>query len=210
MDEREIEVHPSVTMATMKYKGSTFSGINQSQNKHELSSDVHQKMSKKIAQLTKVICTLNTKNDEHDNIVDVIKMAHEKEIATMLEETKKKISRFKDQIDNTAKQEQLIVQLKQQLSQYCEEKKQFVTDFEKFKEKCQIERREVEDGYRKKYEDLQTDFQEKITSTVAKTKEIEQQIKAEFKLAHDTAVESITKQQKIKLGGDDVKAQDRE
>ncbi|CAG06666.1 unnamed protein product [Tetraodon nigroviridis] len=45
----------------------------------EYTQDLHLKMSKKIAQLTKVIYALNTKNDEHEEEIESLKEAHEDE-----------------------------------------------------------------------------------------------------------------------------------
>lgn len=46
--------------------------------------DVLHKMSKKVAQLTKVIFHLNTRNDEADAHLEAVKEAHEKEVAQVL------------------------------------------------------------------------------------------------------------------------------
>ena len=47
--------------------------------------DLHHKMSKKIAQLTKVIYTLNTKNDDQEMLLNGLNDAYEEEINAMLQ-----------------------------------------------------------------------------------------------------------------------------
>ncbi len=42
--------------------------------------DLHHKMSKKIAQLTKVIYHLNSKNDDYESEIKAMSNAHENEI----------------------------------------------------------------------------------------------------------------------------------
>ena len=46
----------------------------------EVFPDLHHKMSKKIAQLTKVIYHLNTKNEDHQTELDIMSANHQMEI----------------------------------------------------------------------------------------------------------------------------------
>ncbi|XP_010218862.1 PREDICTED: protein FAM184B [Tinamus guttatus] len=61
-------------------------------------------MCKKIAQLTKVIYALNTKNDEHEANIQALKDAHEEEIQHIRAETRKTILQYKCK----AEEEQLL------------------------------------------------------------------------------------------------------
>uniref|UniRef100_A0AAX7USM8 Protein FAM184A/B N-terminal domain-containing protein n=1 Tax=Astatotilapia calliptera TaxID=8154 RepID=A0AAX7USM8_ASTCA len=65
--------YPPCTTSSMLYDGSLTL---------EYTQDLHLKMSKKIAQLTKVIYALNTKNDEHEEEIESLKEAHEDEVQT--------------------------------------------------------------------------------------------------------------------------------
>jgi hypothetical protein len=49
-----------------------------------ISEETHHKMSKKIAQLTKVIFHLHSKNEENNQAQQAISNAYEKEIETLL------------------------------------------------------------------------------------------------------------------------------
>ncbi len=58
-------------------------------------SDLHLKMSKKIAQLTKVIYALNSKNDESENLIANIRAQFEEEKEQLVLDTNKKLEEFK-------------------------------------------------------------------------------------------------------------------
>ena len=64
--------------------------------KEEVFPDMHHKMSKKIAQLTKVIYHLNTRNEDHQSEIDTLNQAHQYEIAQVIRDAQSKISKFKD------------------------------------------------------------------------------------------------------------------
>lgn len=64
----------------------------------QLTEETHHKMSKKIAQLTKVIFHLHTKNEENANMQVSIQNAYEKEIETLLGQANSVILRQKEAI----------------------------------------------------------------------------------------------------------------
>ncbi|XP_010001426.1 PREDICTED: protein FAM184B [Chaetura pelagica] len=70
----------------------------------ECSQEIHVKMCKKIAQLTKVIHALNTKNDEHEASIQALREAHEEEIQQILAETRETILQCKSKVE----EEQLL------------------------------------------------------------------------------------------------------
>uniref|UniRef100_A0A8B9ISZ2 Family with sequence similarity 184 member B n=1 Tax=Amazona collaria TaxID=241587 RepID=A0A8B9ISZ2_9PSIT len=70
----------------------------------ECSQEMHMKMCKKIAQLTKVIYALNTKNDEHEASIQALREAHEEEIQRILAETRETILQCKNKVE----EEQLL------------------------------------------------------------------------------------------------------
>ena len=63
-----------------------------------MSEETHHKMSKKIAQLTKVIFHLHSKNEENANMQTAISNAYEKEIETLLSNANSVITKQKEQI----------------------------------------------------------------------------------------------------------------
>uniref|UniRef100_A0A8C3U2M8 Family with sequence similarity 184 member B n=1 Tax=Catharus ustulatus TaxID=91951 RepID=A0A8C3U2M8_CATUS len=75
-----------------------------SSSAEECSREMHTKMCKKIAQLTKVIYALNTKNDEHEDSIQALREAHEEEIQNILAETRETILQCKSKVE----EEQLL------------------------------------------------------------------------------------------------------
>uniref|UniRef100_H0ZH83 Family with sequence similarity 184 member B n=1 Tax=Taeniopygia guttata TaxID=59729 RepID=H0ZH83_TAEGU len=75
-----------------------------SSSAEEYNREMHVKMCKKIAQLTKVIYALNTKNDEHEDSIQALREAHEEEIQNILAETRETILQCKSKVE----EEQLL------------------------------------------------------------------------------------------------------
>ena len=53
---------------------------------HETASELHLKMCKKVAQLTRVIFYLNTKNDDYENNLKSVVHAYESELDSTIRE----------------------------------------------------------------------------------------------------------------------------
>lgn len=64
----------------------------------QLTEETHHKMSKKIAQLTKVIFHLHMKNEENGQMHTCIKNAYEKEIETLLTQANSVILKQKESL----------------------------------------------------------------------------------------------------------------
>ncbi|XP_065556067.1 protein FAM184B isoform X3 [Lathamus discolor] len=75
-----------------------------SSSAEECGQEMYMKMCKKIAQLTKVIYALNTKNDEHEASIQALREAHEEEIQHILAETRETILQCKSKVE----EEQLL------------------------------------------------------------------------------------------------------
>jgi hypothetical protein len=73
-------------------------GINMTTS--EVFPDLHHKMSKKIAQLTKVIYHLNTKNEDHQSEIDILTQQHQMEVQQILRDAATRIGKFKEMIDS--------------------------------------------------------------------------------------------------------------
>nr|XP_038033162.1 protein FAM184A isoform X4 [Anas platyrhynchos] len=99
----------------------------------EHSPELHFKMSKKIAQLTKVIYALNTKNDEHEAAIQALKDAHEEEIQQILAETREKILQYKSKVAEEMDLKRKIQVLEESLEDHKKMKHQALTEFEAYK-----------------------------------------------------------------------------
>ena len=65
----------------------------------EVIPDLHHKMSKKIAQLTKVIYHLNTKNEDNQSEIENVNYNHQLEIQHILTDSTSKMNKMKDSIE---------------------------------------------------------------------------------------------------------------
>jgi gas vesicle protein len=75
----------------------------------EVFPDLHHKMSKKIAQLTKVIYHLNTKNEDHQIEVEQLTANHQMEVQQILRDAANRISKFKDAIESKQQSVSLLL-----------------------------------------------------------------------------------------------------
>ncbi|KAM4865916.1 protein FAM184A isoform 5-T6 [Thomomys bottae] len=103
----------------------------------DYSQDMHLKMSKKIAQLTKVIYALNTKNDEHESSIQALKDAHEEEIQQILAETREKILQYKCKVTEESDLQRRIQVLEASLEDHIKMKQQALTEFEAYKQRVE-------------------------------------------------------------------------
>lgn len=78
-----------------------------------ISKDIHHKMSKKIAQLTKVIFHLHTKNEENQQYHQSFINAYEKEIESILKEANSVINKQRETIDKQKSQNNLKEKIKE-------------------------------------------------------------------------------------------------
>lgn len=92
-----------------KAKSISLSGISKGSFSN---SDQFFKMSKKIAQLTKVVAYLHSKQDDHDTEIHSTKDAYENEIYLVLKDAKQKIEILHDTSVNDQSNHNLILQVK--------------------------------------------------------------------------------------------------
>eukprot|EP00026_Physarum_polycephalum_P001266 Phypoly_transcript_01267.p1 GENE.Phypoly_transcript_01267~~Phypoly_transcript_01267.p1 ORF type:complete len:1049 (+),score=185.29 Phypoly_transcript_01267:344-3490(+) len=111
-------------------------------------SDMHYKMSKKIAQLTKVIYQLNSRNDDQQEDLCAIRDLHENEIQYILKEACKKLQEFQEDLAIQNEQIKQSKALEKQQYQHNEEKETFTRQFFQLKE----EQIRVHSELEKKYE----------------------------------------------------------
>ncbi|XP_075718525.1 protein FAM184A isoform X3 [Rhinoderma darwinii] len=125
----------------------------------EYTAELHLKMSKKIAQLTKhlpcnnkdraagrprdespwlqVIYALNTRNDEHESGIQAIKEAHEEEVQQILAETREKILQYKSKVSEETDLKRKIQALEESLEEHKKIKHQALTEFDVYKHRVE-------------------------------------------------------------------------
>jgi chromosome segregation ATPase len=123
----------STTYNKMPHKNGTYMGNFTSGNGLDVTPDLHLKMSKKIAQLTKVVYALNTKNDEQDSIVAYLKERHESEMQQLLRETKSRVNELQQRIEKYEEQKADMRNVDQRLRDESEKRAQAVIEYEQYK-----------------------------------------------------------------------------
>jgi hypothetical protein len=88
----------------------------------QLTEETHHKMSKKIAQLTKVIFHLHMKNEENGLMHTCIKNAYEKEIETLLTQANSVILKQKESLQKALEAQNVKERIKSIEQQHLAEK----------------------------------------------------------------------------------------
>ncbi|XP_052773969.1 protein FAM184A-like [Mya arenaria] len=160
----------SAKMSFNYYQNGKYGTLPQNPTKDmEVTQDMHLKMSKKIAQLTKVIYALNTKNDEHEAVVQQIKDQHEEDIQKVLKETKEKVQMLKAKLDADSQNNNKVQQLELALRQNEAIKDQQISQFEHFKRIAEERETKLKSEHAQKMLDFshdvlkaKKDFEEKL------------------------------------------------
>ena len=117
----------------------------------EMFPDLHLKMSKKIAQLTKVIYHLNTRNEDFDINLKAEKENHANEVEEILQDAADKINKFKAQLAKAKQNSATANALKKLRSQHEREREEAMNEFSKYKSRVQ-----------KREDSLRKEFKEKV------------------------------------------------
>lgn len=123
-------------------------------NNH-ISPDLHVKVCKKVAQLTKVIYALNTKSDEQDAIINNIKENYEKDVEKIMYESKNKILQFKDQCQKFVEKEKEFDKISCLLKESNEEKKRLENQLKEVVDAYKLSERQLKNDYETKYLEIQ-------------------------------------------------------
>lgn len=99
-------------------------------------SDLHFRMSKKVAQLTKVIYQLNCRGEDSDQQTRLVADRYESEISEIMSDAKEKISSLRDQLTSKKDDEKIQRVILEMTRQHEMEKADAMRIFEKFKEQA--------------------------------------------------------------------------
>ncbi|XP_015242062.1 PREDICTED: protein FAM184A-like isoform X2 [Cyprinodon variegatus] len=135
----------------------------------EYTPDLHLKMSKKIAQLTKVIYALNTKNDEHEEEIESLKEAHEDEVQHIVTETRDKIMQYKSKMADEADLRRRLASLEESVELHDHMKRQALAEFEMYRQRMEDSQLCTEAQHTQRVvsmsrevEEMRRDFEEKL------------------------------------------------
>uniref|UniRef100_A0A3P9BNE5 Family with sequence similarity 184 member Aa n=1 Tax=Maylandia zebra TaxID=106582 RepID=A0A3P9BNE5_9CICH len=137
----------------------------------EYTQDLHLKMSKKIAQLTKVIYALNTKNDEHEEEIESLKEAHEDEVQHIVTETRDKIMQYKTKMADEVDLRRRLASLEESVELHEHMKRQALAEFEMYRQRMEDSQLCTEAQHTQRVvsmsrevEEMRRDFEEKLRS----------------------------------------------
>jgi len=156
--------------------------------------DLHHKMSKKIAQLTKVIYHLNTKNDDHEYEIQGLTEAYESEIDQILKDAYTKINEFRRQLEQRKEHSKAAEQLQVFMKRQDEEKMNALKEMDEFKRRTKEQQLGLQKAADKRIadlvkelEDVKTQFGERLQSFADLVRSIDSKSSAsmeEVKRAH--------------------------
>uniref|UniRef100_A0A7N8YIZ0 Family with sequence similarity 184 member Ab n=1 Tax=Mastacembelus armatus TaxID=205130 RepID=A0A7N8YIZ0_9TELE len=167
----------------------------------EYTQDLHLKISKKIAQLTKVIYALNTKNDEHEAAIATLKEAHEEEVQQILSETREKILQYKSKISDEMDLKRRIQSLEESVELHERMKRQALAEFESYRQRvedmqlcteAQHTQRVV--SMSREVEEMRRSFEEKLRTFSQAQAQFEQEKRAaleELKAQHRQEIQEL-------------------
>ena len=99
--------------------------------------DLHLKMSKKIAQLTKVIYHLNTRNEDHELAMRRTRAAHTQELDATVRDASQKIASLQKELDKRLQQDGgLESQLAAQRAQHTQEREEALAEFAEHRDRA--------------------------------------------------------------------------
>uniref|UniRef100_A0A672Q5U3 Zgc:85722 n=1 Tax=Sinocyclocheilus grahami TaxID=75366 RepID=A0A672Q5U3_SINGR len=171
----------------------------------EYTQDLHLKMSKKIAQLTKVIYALNTKNDEHEDAIQSLKEAHDEEVQHILTEAREKILHYKSKIGDEADLKRRLQSLEESVELHEHMKRQALAEFEMYRQRVEDTQLCTEAQHTQRVvsmsrevEDMRHEFDEKLRSFSQVQAQFEQEkrrVLEELKSVHRQEVQELLESQ---------------
>uniref|UniRef100_A0A8C1W4E9 Zgc:85722 n=1 Tax=Cyprinus carpio TaxID=7962 RepID=A0A8C1W4E9_CYPCA len=171
----------------------------------EYTQDLHLKMSKKIAQLTKVIYALNTKNDEHEDAIQSLKDVHDEEVQHILTEAREKILHYKSKIGDEADLKRRLQSLEESVELHEHMKRQALAEFEMYRQRVEDTQLCTEAQHTQRVvsmsrevEDMRHEFEEKLRSFSQVQAQFEQEkwrALEELKSVHRQEVQELLESQ---------------
>ncbi|CAB1331349.1 unnamed protein product [Coregonus sp. 'balchen'] len=167
----------------------------------EYTQDLHLKMSKKIAQLTKVIYALNTKNDEHEDEMESLREAHEDEVQHIVTETHDKIMQYKSKMVDEVDLKRRLQSLEESVELHEHMKRQALAEFEMYRQRMEDSQLCTEAQHTQRVvsmsrevEEMRRDFEEKLRSFGQAQAQFEQDKRRaidELRAAHRQEVQEL-------------------
>ena len=184
-------------------------------------ADLIDKMCRKISQLTRVVYILNTKNDEHESLINAIAISYENEMSNLTNEFNFQMKKMRQHIDKLKEKKNLETKIKEINEKYNNQVKSFTTDFDGMRKEVKEKHKKMKDEYNEKYNkmikensELKKIFQEKINDIIRKNEEnnrkslLEQQRLASNSSAEIERIKKSYEQQILEMKSDHQKGLD--
>lgn len=149
-----------------------------SNEKSRKMADLIDKMCRKISQLTRVVYILNTKNDEHESLINAIAISYENEMTNMTNEFNFQMKKMKQHVEKLKERKNLENKIKEINDKYNNQVKSFTTDFDGMRKEVKEKHKKMKDEYNDKYNkmikengELKKMFQDKINEIMKKNDE---------------------------------------
>ncbi|XP_075714570.1 protein FAM184B isoform X2 [Rhinoderma darwinii] len=157
-------------MASGKNQHGMYNGSKQSPLlSQEYTQELHVKMCKKIAQLTKVIYSLNLKIDEYEGNIFTLKESHQNDIDLISNETKEKVFQYENMVEEEKNLRLQIKNLEESLEKNNVIKEQSLADLAMYKKqseerelKSQCEQAERIAALSKEMLSMKTDYEDRL------------------------------------------------
>lgn len=120
--------------------------------------ELHKKICKKMAQLTRVIYQMNTRNDENDLTLKQFIAAYEKEMDALVEEANTQINRYKTQLDKSNKQGELEAEVRKIMAEVQRDKDYSKKEFNSLKQKFEERERKMNADFENRLQNQQKEY----------------------------------------------------
>ena len=170
-------------MSKRSSKSSSSNGFNS-----EMFTDLHLKMSKKIAQLTKVIYHLNTRNEDFSIDLKAEKQSHANEVYEILQDAADKINKFKSQLAKAKQNSATANALKKLRKQHEEERDEAMGEFSKYKERVQKREDSLRKEFKQKVNNMKKDLdcaKKKFKQRLKDFNEAQERLKSNQSISND-------------------------
>ena len=175
-----------------------------SNQRNQKTADLIDKMCRKISQLTRVVYILNTKNDDHESLINAIVLGYENDMFNMTRECNIQMKKMKQYVDKIKEQNNPEPKLKAINEKYNNQVKLFSTDFDGMRKEVKEKHKKMKDEYNDKYNkmikesaEMKKLFQDKINEL---NKKHEENLRKNLLEQQRLASNSSSEMERIKKG----------
>jgi hypothetical protein len=122
-----------------------------SNQRNQKTAELIDKMCRKISQLTRVVYVLNSKNDEHESLLEALSQSYEKELSNSEREKNIIMKKMKSQIDKIKLQNNPDQKINEINKKFDNQVNTFNKEYDKLKKDMKNKQKTIQDEYNEKY-----------------------------------------------------------